>query len=220
MSVDVNQHAERLFAPLAHDYDRWSRLLSFGQDPRWRRAMVTGMELNSGMRVLDVAAGTGQVSSLLRDRSCRVISLDQSPEMLQGASRKGFSAILANAEALPFKDESFDALTFTYLLRYVSDKFSCLRELARVVRSGGVVGMVEFGRPGGVWGPPWMIYTRVALPLVGSAISPGWGTVGRFLGPSIDELHQSYSGDQLRHLWESAGFTDVRLRTMSLGGGL
>ena len=186
MSANVNQHAKRLFAPLARDYDRWSSLLSFGQDPRWRRAMVTGLELNPGMRVLDVAAGTGLVSALLQEQGCRVVSLDQSPEMLQRASSKGFAAILANAEALPFKDESFDALTFTYLLRYVSDTSGCLRELGRVVRRGGVVGMVEFGCPGGVWRPPWMMYTRVVLPLVGSAISPGWGEVGRFLGPSIE----------------------------------
>ncbi len=220
MTVESTQHARRLFAPLAGGYDRWSRVLSFGQDPRWRRTMVNGMGLKPGMMVLDVAAGTGLVSALLRERGCHVVSLDQSPEMLHGASSKGFAAILANAEALPFNGESFDALTFTYLLRYVSDTSACLRELARVVRPGGMVGMVEFGRPGGIWNPPWMIYTRMALPLVGSAISPGWGAVGRFLGPSIDNLHRSYPGDRMRSLWESAGLVDVRLRTMSLGGGM
>lgn len=220
MSVPINQSARRLFAPLGANYDRWSRVLSFGQDPRWRRAMIDGMRLSPGARVLDVAAGTGLVADLLREQGCQVVALDQSREMLFGAVRKGFTAVLANAESLPFDDESFDALTFTYLLRYVSAPLACLRELVRVVRPGGPVGMVEFGLPAGIWYPPWRLYTGVGLPVIGSAISPGWKTVGAFLGPSITAFHRSYPKESLTLLWDSAGLTDVRVRRMSLGGGL
>jgi demethylmenaquinone methyltransferase/2-methoxy-6-polyprenyl-1,4-benzoquinol methylase len=220
MSEEINQQARRLFAPLGAGYDRWSRILSFGQDPRWRRAMIDGLQLPPGACVLDVAAGTGMVAELLRQRGCHVVALDQSREMLTGAARKGFASVLANAESLPFADETFDALTFTYLLRYVSAPADCLCELARVVRTGGGVGMVEFGVPAGFWHPLWRLYTGAALPAVGSAISPGWKDVGSFLGPSIAAFHRSYPGDSLAQLWESAGLTDVRMRRMSLGGGL
>ena len=220
MKLDTNQHARRLFEPLASGYDRWSRVLSLGQDPRWRRTMVEGMGLAPGMRVLDVAAGTGLVARLLDARGCDVTCLDQSPEMLHGAAAKGFSSVLANAEVLPFDNESFDALTFTYLLRYVASPTDCLRELARVVRPGGMVGMVEFGLPGGLWRPLWTLYTRVGLPVIGTAISPGWREVGAFLNPSIIRFHQSYPPSALVTLWKSAGLSNVRIRRMSVGGGL
>src|SRR3712207_1359413 len=77
------------------------------------------------------------------------------------------------AEDLPFEDAAFDALTFTYLLRYV-DPAPTLRELARVVRPGGTVAMLEFGLPRGVWRAAWELYARVGLPAAGRVISPGW----------------------------------------------
>ncbi len=220
MHLDTNQHARRLFAPLAGDYDRWSSLMSFGQDPRWRRAMVDGLGLTPGMRVLDVAAGTGLVTQLLEARGCDVICLDQSPQMLSGAKAKGFTSVLANAENLPFADQSFDTLTFTYLLRYVQRPSDCLPELARVVKPGGMVGMVEFGLPRGMWRPLWTFYTRIGLPTIGAAISPGWREVGEFLNPSIVQFHRTYPATELVRLWESAGLTSVRVKRMSVGGGL
>ncbi|HET8892574.1 MAG TPA: class I SAM-dependent methyltransferase, partial [Gaiellaceae bacterium] len=106
----------------------------------------------------------------------------------------------------------FDALTFTYLLRYVDDPVATLRELMRVVKPGGTIAMLEFGLPHGVWRPLWELYVRVGLPLAGAAISPGWHEVGRFLGPSIRNFHSSVD---LESIWP-----DAHVKRLSLGGGV
>ena len=220
MTAAINKTALTLFAPLADDYGVWSRVLSFGQDPRWRRTMVQKLALAPGARVLDVAAGTGEVSRLLRQQGYKVISLDQSPEMLGRAVKAGAIATLARAEDLPFPDQTFEALTFTYLLRYVDDPGRCLAGLTRVVRRGGLVAMVEFGRPGGLWGPLWELYTKFCLPLAGSCIGHGWQEVGAFLGPSITAFHRRFPPDSLARLWAAAGLVEVSMVRLSLGGGL
>jgi demethylmenaquinone methyltransferase/2-methoxy-6-polyprenyl-1,4-benzoquinol methylase len=207
--------ARELFAPLGPTYDRYARLLSFGQDPRWRRFMVS--RVPAGSRVLDVATGTGAIALALEARGCTVVGLDQSPEMLAVARARGLEVREGRAESLPFRDGEFDALTFTYLLRYVEDPVATLRELARVVRSGGTIASLEFAVPRGVWRPLWELYVRVGLPAAGAVISPGWREVGRFLGPSIRDFHERYD---LAGLWREAGIADVQLRRMSLGGGV
>jgi demethylmenaquinone methyltransferase / 2-methoxy-6-polyprenyl-1,4-benzoquinol methylase len=214
--------AQELFAPLGPRYDRMGALLSFGQDPRWRRFMVDRLPRDGG-HVLDVATGTGLVAEALLARGFRVTGLDQSPGML-AAARARFAGrvelVEASADALPFPDASFDHLTFTYLLRYVDDPGGTLAELARVVRPGGTVAMVEFGLPRGVWRPPWDLWVGVGLPLVGRLVSPGWHEVGRFLGPSIREFYARLPEDALGGLWRGAGIGDVSLRRMSCGAGL
>jgi demethylmenaquinone methyltransferase / 2-methoxy-6-polyprenyl-1,4-benzoquinol methylase len=124
------------------------------------------------------------------------------------------------AEELPFEDASFDALTFTYLLRYVDDPGATLRELARVVRPGGAIGMLEFAVPRGIWRPLWELYVRVGLPGLGRLISPGWHEVGDFLGPSIRGFYERYPPARVVELWREAGIEDVQARRLSLGGGV
>ena len=220
MSAPINSVARGLFAPVAPSYERWAAVLSLGQDRRWRERMVARLDLPPQSRVLDVAAGTGSIGRLLERRGCTVVALDQSPEMLRAARLAGPARLLAHAERLPFLSDWFDGLTFGYLLRYVPDPAACLRELARVVRPGGRLGMVEFGRPRGVWRPLWWLYTHGVLPLAGSTIGSGWREVGRFLGQSIDTFEASYPGDALVDLWRTAGLEQVRLERPSLGGGL
>lgn len=212
--------ARRLFAPIATDYERWATWLSMGQDPRWRRTMVDGLALAPGSQVLDVAAGTGSITRLLRATGADVTSLDQSEPMLARAVERGATAVVATAEHLPFPDDHFDAVTFGYLLRYVESVPECLGELARVVKPGGRVGMVEFGRPTGVWGPAWWLYTRALLPAAGALIRSEWWEVGRFLGPNIDEFAAAHPPAALAEDWRRAGLTDVEVRRLSLGGGL
>ena len=219
MSAAADRKATALFAPLARSYERWATILSLGQDPRWRRAMVAGMALPPHARVLDVAAGTGAITRLVEARGMRVIALDQSIEMLRSARRRGATVVHATAGHLPFPDASFDGLTFGYLLRYVEPAVT-MRELVRVLRPGGQLAMVEFGRPSGFWRPWWSLYTRVVLPAAGMAIGSGWRQAGAFLGPSIDAFHRQFPGDQLADLWRSAGLTAVRTSRRSLGGGL
>jgi demethylmenaquinone methyltransferase / 2-methoxy-6-polyprenyl-1,4-benzoquinol methylase len=214
--------ARTLFAPLGPTYDRYSALLSFGQDPRWRRFLVSRLAVGETDTVLDVATGTGLVARELVSRfGCSVVAVDQSPEMLTVAAERtrGLPVRLVEgrAEHLPFADGEFAGLTFTYLLRYVDDPAATVRELARVVRPGGTIAMLEFALPRGVWRLPWELWVRAGLPAAGRLISPGWHEVGRFLGPSI----RGFWG---RHdpiaLFRSAGIEDVRARRLSLGGGI
>ena len=222
MISERRRHARALFAPLGPTYDRVGAALSFGQDPRWRRLLVSRLPQDGG-EVLDVATGTGLVAKALLERGFRVTGVDQSPEMLALARQRfgdRVELVEASADELPFADRSFDHLTFTYLLRYVDDPPATLRELARVVRPGGTVAMLEFGLPRGVWRPPWDLWVGVGLPLAGRLLSPGWHEVGRFLGPSIRRFHAALPEPQLVALWRAAGIEDVRVRRPSLGGGL
>lgn len=219
MTATRPRTARELFAPIAGNYERWATILSLGQDPRWRRRMVADLEMPPGAFVLDVAAGTGAITRLVEARGARVVALDQSVEMLKSAQRRGATVVRGTAEHLPFRDASFDAVTFGYLLRYV-DPGVAMAELARVAWAGGEIGMVEFGRPRGFWAPWWWLYTRIVLPGAGAIIGSGWREVGSFLGPSIDAFHQKFAGDELVNLWQSAGLFAVRVRRLSLGGGL
>jgi demethylmenaquinone methyltransferase/2-methoxy-6-polyprenyl-1,4-benzoquinol methylase len=217
--------ARALFAPLGPTYDRYASLLSFGQDPRWRRFLVSRIEAGPDDTVLDVATGTGAVASdLLRTKGCSVVGLDQSADMLAEARRRlpaAVELVEGDAQELPFPDASFDGLTFTYLLRYVEDPAETLAGLARVVRPGGTIGMLEFFVPPS---PParalWELYVRAGLPLSGRLISPGWAAVGSFLGPSIRGFWMRYPLERLLGLWREAGIDDVRHRRLSFGGGI
>jgi len=223
------RHALGLFQGLPRHYDTMGAVLSFGQDPLWRRALVAAIEPRAGQRILDVATGTGMVAEALARRSvCQVVALDQSEAML-GAARARIkrdprlaariTLVRGEAEQLPFADAEFDALSFTYLLRYVDDRAATMRELARVVKPAGRIAMVEFGvPPARALRALWRVHTRVGLPLIGRLVSPAWYEVGKFLGPSIEQLQAEEPG--LVALWRSAGIGDVCLRRLSFGAGL
>jgi demethylmenaquinone methyltransferase / 2-methoxy-6-polyprenyl-1,4-benzoquinol methylase len=223
------RHARELFAPLGPTYDRYASLLSFGQDPRWRSFLVSRIPPDA-LHVLDVATGTAAVAmELVGSGPARtVVGVDQSPEMLAAGRDRVAEAGLtdridlreARAEDLPFADGEFDAVTFTYLLRYVDDVPATLRELVRVVRPGGTLAMLEFGLPRGVWRPLWELYVRVGLPAAGAVASPGWGGVGRFLGPSIRDFWHVWPEPRLLDTWRDAGLAEVEARRLSLGGGI
>jgi demethylmenaquinone methyltransferase/2-methoxy-6-polyprenyl-1,4-benzoquinol methylase len=220
-----------LFAPLPRHYDRVAAVLSFGQDPRWRRAMVAAVRANQSQRVLDVATGTGLVArELVRHYGCEVVGLDQSAQMLAGAKARldadaGLARLVSlrrgEAERLPFSDSEFDHLTFTYLLRYVEDPGATMAELARVVKPGGRIASLEFAVPQMViWRRLWQLYTRVGLPLLGRIVSREWAHTGWFLSHSIPDFYERYPMARVVELWEQAGIVDVQVRSMSLGGGV
>lgn len=203
-------------------------VLSFGQDPRWRATLVDQVNPLPGQRVLDVATGTGMVAFALARRGCEVVGLDQSPDMLAAARRRldvspqlagRMTFIQGEAERLPFEDGEFDALTFTYLLRYVDDRAATMRELARVVKPSGRIGMIEFGVPASKpLRAAWRMYTRVGLPILGRAVSAAWFEVGRFLGPNVEDLYAQEP--DLAELWRGSGIEEVEQRNMSFGAGL
>jgi len=221
--------ARDLFAPLGPTYDRYARLLSFGQDPRWRAFLVSRVPADA-IHVLDIATGTAAVAIELAHAvpGRTVVGVDQSPEMLAAGRERVARAGLGErielrdgrAESLPFEDASSDALTFTYLLRYVDDPAATMRELTRVVRPGGTVAMLEFAVPRGVWRPLWELYVGVGLPAAGAVVSPGWHEVGRFLGPSIRRFWERLPIGELLRLWHEAGIAEPRARRLSLGGGI
>jgi demethylmenaquinone methyltransferase/2-methoxy-6-polyprenyl-1,4-benzoquinol methylase len=222
------RHALHLFRRLPDQYDRVGAAMSFGQDPRWRQALVDAIGPRPGMRILDVATGTGMVAFALAARGAEVVGLDQSEAMLGGAQARlertpelagRLSFVLGEAEALPFADGAFDALSFTYLLRYVDDRAATMRELARVVTPGGRIGMVEFGVPGNPGlRALWRIHTRAGLPLIGRAVSKEWYEVGRFLGPNIEQFHAAEP--DLPGLWRTVGIGDADQRDLSFGAGI
>jgi len=230
-AAERNRFAQQLFTPLPARYDRLAEVLSFRQNGRWRRAMIGHAAPGAGDTVLDVASGTAGVALQIAARSgARVVGLDLTEQMLRQGQRnvarsavaERIELVAGRGEQLPFPDATFDALTFTYLLRYVADPQATLRELARVVRPGGRAASLEFlAPPSRFWRFWWWLYTRLLLPVAG-LLTGGreWFAVGRFLGPSISGHYRRYPVSWTVQAWHDAGFTDVGVQVMSLGGGL
>jgi demethylmenaquinone methyltransferase/2-methoxy-6-polyprenyl-1,4-benzoquinol methylase len=228
---DPNRFAQRLFAPLPPRYDRLAELLSMGQNGRWRRAMVDHIVPSHPELVLDVATGPAGVALQIAERTeSRVVGIDLTLGMLQqgqdNVARRAMGdriqLVAGRGEQLPFAEATFDALTFTYLLRYVADPEATLAELARVVKPGGAVASLEFLLPRSLfWRFWWWLFTRLVLP-AGGWLTGGreWFEVGRFLGPNISAHYRRYPVDWIVAAWRRAGFEDVGVRRMSLGGGL
>jgi demethylmenaquinone methyltransferase/2-methoxy-6-polyprenyl-1,4-benzoquinol methylase len=216
-----NERARELFAPLGPTYDRVGVALSLGQDPRWRRFLVS--RLPRGGHVLDVATGTGLVAAELLRQGFRVTGVDLSPEMLAVAQRRfgdEVELIHASAEALPLASASFDHLTSAYPLRYVADPGATLAEFARVVRPGGFVASLELGVPRGLARPLWDLYVLAVLPLAGRLLRNGWQEVGDFLGGSIRDFWERHPLERQLAWWHAAGLHEVGVRWLSLGGGV
>jgi demethylmenaquinone methyltransferase/2-methoxy-6-polyprenyl-1,4-benzoquinol methylase len=228
---DRNRFAQELFSSLPKRYDQLAEVLSMGQNRRWRRAMVDHIAPSSPALILDVASGTAGVALQLATRtSSDVVGVDLTRNMLargqenvaEAGMSERISLVAGRAEQLPFPDATFDALTFTYLLRYVDDPQATLGELARVVKPGGAVASLEFLLPPSrFWRFWWWLYTRIALPL-GGLITGGreWFRVGRFLGPNISQHYRTYPLSWTEEAWRKAGFEKIGVRMMSLGGGL
>ena len=216
--------ARRIFSGIGATYERAGALLSFGQDARWRERLVSLLDAGSDDAVLDVATGTGLVARAIAERyRCRVVGLDRSADMLgAAAARDGHIPLVrARAESLPFPDESFDHLTFTYLMRYVDDPAATLRELARVVRPGGRIVALDFGVPANpVLRALWRVYTTIGLPIVGRVISERWSSVGAFLRGSIERFDREHRPSDVERYWNQAGLTAVRVHRMSFGAGV
>ena len=227
--MPTNDIARPLFSGVASSYELASQLLSYGQYRRWHRSLVDKLVLPEPALVLDMATGTGAVAFRVARRSqVRVIAADVTRAMLlqaqARAARDGrtppIDLIECTAEAMPFPDAAFDAVIFTYLLRYVSDVPATLRELTRVVRPGGMMLSQDFAVPHGVFYPLWRLHTDLVLRLGGAVISPGWRRAGAFLGGSIRDFYRRWPEERILHLWRECGFPDVRAKRLSLGGAL
>jgi len=230
-AIDPNRFAQNLFRPLPRRYDFLEELLSFGQNWRWRREMLSHVDGRNPGAILDVATGTAGVAlALTRRTGARITGLDITEPMLRRGHARVVRAgvadrvqlVVGQAERLPFPDRSFDALTFTYLLRYVHDPAATLRELTRVLKPGAPIASLEFSvPPHWFWRCWWWCYTRGVLPVAGYVTGGReWGRVGRFLGPNISAHYRRYSVAWTIQAWKDAGLVNVDVRSMSVGGGL
>ncbi len=228
---EENAFAARLFNGLPDRYDLLAEVLSLGQNRRWRHQLVERIAAAAPKRVLDVATGTAGVAiALARRTNAEITGVDLSAAMLEQGRERVLGAGVddrirldqGRAEQLPYDDGSFDAVAFTYLLRYVPDPAAALAELARVLRIGGVLAGLDFAVPSHpFWCAVWWAYTRLGLPLAGALLGGrAWYDVGRFLGPNISNYGKEWPVVRLREAWRAAGLVEVEARSMSLGGGL
>ena len=226
-----NALAIELFEGLPARYDLLAEVLSFGQNRRWRRELVGRLAPHRPQTILDVATGTAGVAiALATATDGRITGLDVSDAMLERGRERVRRADLdarislepGRAEALPYAAESFDAVSFTYLLRYVADPEATVAELARVIRPGGHMASLDFYvPPNPLWRAAWWAYTRLVLPVAGLLLGgPAWWEVGRFLGPNIEGHYRRWPLARIVDAWRAAGMVGVGWREMSLGGGL
>ena len=231
MSSAENAFAVGLFRGLPGRYDSLAEVLSFGQNGRWRRELVGHIAAAAPRRVLDVATGTAGVAMAIASKTdADLVGIDVSAQMLETGRRRVSAAGLdsrirlqaGRAEDLPFDAASFDAVSFTYLLRYVNDPAATIVELARTLQPGGVMASLDFYvPPHPAWRAMWWCYTRLLLPVAGLVLGGRpWWDVGRFLGPNISTHYSRLPLSRIVEQWTAAGMTNVRWRVMSLGGGL
>ena len=202
-----------MFDRIAPVYDLMNRLMTAGLDRRWRRLAVREV-VWPGDRVLDSCCGTGDLAVEAERRGARVVALDFSERMLERARRKSGTIewVQGDALAMPFGDGEFDAVTCGFGVRNLTDLEAGLREVARVLRPGGTIAVLEITRPRGLLRPFFRLWFDVLVPLGGKVLPGGQAytylpaSVRRFPGP-----------DDLAALFVSAGFEDVRFRL--LGGG-
>jgi len=222
--------AQDLFDGVAPSYDTWAQVLTFFQYLHWREFLVSRLALRPGNLVLDVCTGTAGVALEIADHhDGRIIGLDVSHSMLQA----GLSAIekrnldgkiqltQGRAEHLPFPDETFDAVVFTYLLRYVQDADATIRELSRVLKPGGELLSLEFGIPKALWVRAlWEIYNRVVMPVMTIPVSRGWHRMGCFLGPSISGFCHRYPVERIAAIWRDNGIPLVETKPLLKGAAI
>jgi demethylmenaquinone methyltransferase / 2-methoxy-6-polyprenyl-1,4-benzoquinol methylase len=213
----------RMFDGIAPRYDLLNRLLSAGIDRRWRRECVDELNLQIPSRVLDVCSGTADlvIEFLRRDVEHRAVGIDLSVEMLRRgaaklrdrqASARGFLAA-ADAERLPFPDDSFDGAMVAFGIRNVTNPLNALREMRRVLRHGSRVVVLEFSMPPGLVGALYRLYFGRILPRVGGLVSGDPGAY-RYLPDSVARFPRP---TEFAGLLQKAGFSHVRFRPLTGG---
>lgn len=221
------EKVRRMFGAIAHRYDLNNRLHSFGRDQAWRRAAVRMAEISTRDEVLDVACGTGDLTRAFADGGAeRIVGLDFTPEMLAiarekrlGAKRRPERAVIeyvqGDAMALPFSDGSFDVVSIAFGIRNVSEPDRAFAEFYRVLRPGGRLIVLEFGRP--KWGPVrWVndVYCGVIMPRTATLLSGDRSGAYYYLPRSVQTF---LTREAMRGAMERAGFERVREKGLTLG---
>lgn len=219
-----HEQVQEMFDSIAPAYDFMNRAMTMGIDKLWRRRAVRMIESTWPGRLLDVATGTGDLAIKLARRmpECRVTGIDLSAGMLAVGREKVAAAGLdgritfeqADCLALPFDDESFDCVTVAYGVRNFERLADGYREMARVLRPGGMLCVIELSTPRGwLTGPLYRLYTRRVIPLVGRLISKDVRAYS-YLPESIAAVAQ---GEEMLALMRDAGLRDTRYRPMTFG---
>jgi demethylmenaquinone methyltransferase/2-methoxy-6-polyprenyl-1,4-benzoquinol methylase len=206
-----------MFAAIATRYDRANDVLSAGVHRRWRRRCVAFSGAKAGDRVLDCATGTGDLAISFKDIvGANVVGTDFTPEMidLARAKRSDIDFRVADVTALPFDDRSFDVASISFGIRNVGDPRRALAEMARVVRPGGRVVVLEFGQPRGAAGALYDFYRRHVLPRVGGAIT-GQRDAYEYLESSSAKFPSGAAFVSLMR--ESAQFDSVDAQPLTFG---
>jgi demethylmenaquinone methyltransferase/2-methoxy-6-polyprenyl-1,4-benzoquinol methylase len=221
------RETQSIFAGIADGYDVPAQVFGLGRYRAWHRALVDMVAAGRPARVLDMCTGTGAIAAAIAARTdAHVVAADITRPMLARARRRPqlrshAAFVQAAAQAPPFAPASFDAVVFSYLLRYVEDVPGTIAALARLVRPGGLLASLEFGVPdNGVARAAWLAYTRAVLPLGLGVLSPGWRRVGGFLGDSITRLYRRHPIAALESYFRAAGLEVQPTRRLSLGGGV
>jgi demethylmenaquinone methyltransferase/2-methoxy-6-polyprenyl-1,4-benzoquinol methylase len=222
--------AQDLFDGVAPSYDTWAQVLTYFQYLRWREFLVSRMTLRPRDLVLDVCTGTAGVAMEIADRhDGKIVGLDVSHLMLQAGllaiEKKNLDGrvqlVQGRAEHLPFPDETFDAVVFTYLLRYVQDPDATIRELSRILKTGGQLLSLEFGIPKALWMRAlWELNNRVVMPVMTLPVSGGWHRMGCFLGPSISGFCQRYPVERIAAIWRENGLPVVEIKRLLRGAAI
>jgi demethylmenaquinone methyltransferase/2-methoxy-6-polyprenyl-1,4-benzoquinol methylase len=214
-----------MFSSIAPRYDVTNVVLSLGVDRLWRRVAVRESGASAGARVLDCATGTGDLALALRRRvgsAGRVVGMDFCAAMLGPAREKARRAGLldvrfeeGDALALPYPAAAFDVATIAFGIRNVDDPVRCLQEMARVVRPGGRVVVLEFGQPAGLWGALYRFYSRRLMPAVGGLL-----TGNRAAYAYLPRTAAAFpAAERFLTLMDKAGAFSAR-RSVSLSGGI
>ena len=199
-----------MFDAIAPRYDALNHLLSLGLDFGWRARLVREMGLSPGAKLLDVCAGTGDLA--LAFRGTKAVGCDFSLGMLGRGKAKGLTAAAGDALRLPFKDGSFDAAVCAFGFRNTSDWALAARELARVARPGGRVGILDFGMPEGALSGPYRFYLRSILPKLAGLLSRRGAY--EYLQASVEHFHRTAD---VPGLLKAAGCSDVRRIPLTMG---
>jgi demethylmenaquinone methyltransferase / 2-methoxy-6-polyprenyl-1,4-benzoquinol methylase len=218
--VSKGQRVQRMFDAIAGRYDLMNRVMTLGQDQKWRRFVVEKAGDPGSGRVLDLATGTGDIAALVRHiyPEATVVGTDFSRNMLHEAKRRFPDAVISwqacDANHLPFADDAFEAVTFGYLLRNVEDPLTVLREVYRILRPGGRVVCLDTTPPVKNFLYPFVrFYLRFGIPLLGRLIARDEEAYSYLTGSTMD----FFSAEALAELFIRARFLDVGYEKFMLG---
>jgi demethylmenaquinone methyltransferase/2-methoxy-6-polyprenyl-1,4-benzoquinol methylase len=221
--MNVQPGSGAMFDAIAERYDLLNRIISLGIDQGWRRRTVAALRLQPGARVLDLATGTGDLAILVAESepSATVVGLDPSERMLAIAAMKvageqlgeRIELVSGDAERLPFPDASFDGITMAFGIRNVPNRAQALAEMARVVRPGGRIAILELSEPrGGLVAPLARFHVHTLVPRLGALLSGA--AAYRYLERSIARFPRPA---EFAETMRSAGLDVVEVRPLTFG---